>query len=393
MAEDCARFDVGCHASNVLGGVFDEQTEDIKEFVKIVVEATFTGWLNIPIVGISGDFGPVGFLRDHLAVLVGGLLVLAIIGFAIAMLLLPKRETFENGGKFAVRTISVYAGSITIATLVVAIAEGYSTWIIDQATDGDGLATALLNAVQITGPMGFFGAMFFGGFAALFSVIQGGLLIFRNLVVPMLIGAAPVVVSVSQTEIGRTWWTKYLGWFIAYVLYKPVAATIYAVGFYMLSQGNILGSETVGEAALAGMSFMYGLAMMALSIFAFSAMMTVVTPIVGKMTGGMAGAGALAVSAGALAAGGAINKGVSVMNNTTQQGPATVTPSNAAAGATGGSTGSTGASGAAGAAGAAGASGWGTVHPVAQGAQLAGQAASTAQQGVSNSINNDKDDR
>lgn len=375
MAE-CGPIDVSCKTSEALNGVTDGITEDIKAGVEVFVEGAFTGWLNMPVPIIGEQGGVVEFLRGNLQALVVMLLVFAIIVFAGKLIFKPDAETIRNFGTFGFRVVVVTGGSIYIGGQLILMADGYSTWIIDKATEGDGLGTSILNMFQITGPQGFFIAVIFGVVASLASIVQAFLLAARNVMLPILIAVAPVAVAVSNTEMGKSWWTKYVSWFTAFLLYKPTAATIYAAGFWMLSKGNILGSTTVGEAALAGMNFVYGAMLLFMAIFAFKALMNVVTPITGKLTGGMAGAGMMAVTGAALLATGAVGRAVSGVSAAA---PTTVTPLNAAAGAPG-PTGSTGNPG-------GGGNRW------RDAGKYGTDSADHARQGFSDSINNDKDDQ
>lgn len=390
---DCGPIDVTCKVSEGISGVTEDMNEQIKDGVEMFVEATFTGWLNLPVPFIGQDSGLVGFLRDNLADLTGLLLSMAVIVFAGRLIFKHDRDTLRGGAAFAFRTLAVVGGSVTIGSMLIQAADGYSTWIIDQATAGDGLATSILNAFQITGPTGFFVALIFGGVAVFCSIIQGLLLAGRNIMLPILVALAPTVVAVSGTEMGQSWWTKYIAWFTAFVLYKPTAATIYASGFYLLSEGDVLGAENRAEELIAGMNFIYGAMLMVLSIVAFSALMTVITPVSGKLVGGMAGAGIAVASMASLAMSGTIGRAVSGVSAAAA--PASVTPMNAAAGAPGG-TGSPGTQGTPGptntptpgAAGSAGTQG----TPGGHGVRLVNDAAQGVQNGVRNSLNNEEND-
>jgi len=386
MAE-CGPIDFSCKTSEALGGVTEGFTNDAKKIAETMVEATFSGWLTLPTPLISETFGAVGFLRSNLVWVVAILMAFGVIGFGLSLIFKPKADTIRNGGAWMLRTIVVIGGSVTIGSALIQTADGYSAWIIDQALQGDKLGTTVLNTLMLTGPAGFIGALLFGLIAICFSIIQGLLLVARNVMLPLLVKVAPVVAAISQSEMGKAWWSKYISWFLAFLLYKPVAATIYAVGFWLLGEGNILGSLTLGEGIIRGMNFMGGLALMCLSLFAFGALMNVIAPVTGKLTGGMAGAAVVGASAASLAASGAINTGTS----TPQIGaaPTSITPTNAAAGAPGApgaaAAGAVPASGAVGAAGAAG--------PAGAGVKIAADAAAGAQQGLSKSINNEENEK
>lgn len=384
MADDCGIVDVTCKATEAVDSATDGWATDMKETLEWMVETVFTGWIHSSVAVISTDVGLVSFLQAHLMVIAGMFLAISTVLFGIRLIFKPSREVIGSGARFYLRVLVVISGAVTIAQILIRTTDEYSTWIIDQATQGTGLADTLLNTMGLGGPASFFTMLFFGGIALFFTVIQGFLLALRNLALPLLVGASPVAVALSQSEVGQNWWSKYLSWFIAYLLYKPTAATIYASGFWLMANGNVLGSDSLGEAIIRGMNFINGAMVMLLAVASFRALMTVVTPITGKLTGGGAGAAVITASAVAATVSGAINKGASSGNPTTG-GPTTVTPTNQAAGAPGaqGPTGSP----APGATPPPTPTGAGSVHPVAAGVQAAGRAAGQAQRGMSNGIN------
>jgi type IV secretion system protein TrbL len=382
MAE-CGFAEVGCKVSEAMGGVTDDLTTQIKEAVEMFIEATFTGWLSIPVPIIGEGVGPASFLRENTMWIATSLMTIAVTYFCIVLIFKPKAQTVSEAGAYLLRVMVVVGGSITLGSMVISFCDGYATWILDRALLGDTLATTLLNTLQIVGPTGFLVAAVFGIIGICFSFLQGFLLIARNAMLPILVGAAPLAVSLSNLPMGQSWWQKYMSWFIAFLLYKPTAATIYAVGFWWLGEGDIFGATTVGEAALAGMNGMYGATLLFLSFVAFGALMTVVTPVVGKLTGGMAGAGMMAVSAGALAASGVIGRGSSIRP---PAGPTNVTPSNRAAGGPAGTPGPTGTQG------SPSRGGTGVPTPAGQAVKIAADTAGRARDGIRTGINNDKDE-
>ena len=84
------------------------------------------------------------------------------------------------------------------------------------------------------------------------------------------------------------------GWLVAFILYKPAAAIVYATAFSLSSQGAF-GSGSVTNVIT-------GLMLMVLAILALPALMKFIAPIVGATAAGSAGA-VIAAGAGAAAAG------------------------------------------------------------------------------------------
>lgn len=109
--------------------------------------------------------------------------------------------------------------------------------------------------------------------------------------VVLLIGFLPLTAAVSNLPTGRQSWQKAITWLAAFVLYKPVAATIYALSFKMADHSQGIVSE------------ISGIALMVAAVFALPALMRFVAPITAAASGGNAGALAGAMVGAALATG------------------------------------------------------------------------------------------
>ena len=116
-------------------------------------------------------------------------------------------------------------------------------------------------------------------------VVRSGMLV-------ILAGILPTTAAFTNTEMGRQWFQKAVGWTIAFILYKPAAAIVYSVAFLLMGHNSgkdgLIGSIT-------------GFTLMIVALFALPALMRFVTPMVGAVaSGGGAGAGA---AVGAMATG------------------------------------------------------------------------------------------
>lgn len=395
MAE-CGPLDMTCKGQAVVDTVTDGWATAMKEDVEGMIRGVFTGWINVQVPMIGDTIGPVGFLQSHLLTIAALFVAVSTVCLGIRLVFKPSREVIGSGAVFYARVLVVIGGSATIARLLITAADGYSLWIIDASTEGTGLADTLLNTLGLTGMVGAIGMLLYGSVAWFFSFIQGLLLAARALMLPVLVGASPVAVAASQSQLGEAMWQKYLSWFTAFLLYKPAAATIYATGFYLLGEGNVLGADSLGEVVVRGMNFIYGSVMMLMALLAGPALFTVITPVVGKMTGGLSGLAVVGASAASLAATGVINKGARPGNSTVGA-PTSITPTNQAAGAPGGP-GQSGAQGPStppvpGAPGTPGGS-FGSITPVGAGVQAAQGAVKItqqAQEGLSRNMNPQED--
>ena len=103
-------------------------------------------------------------------------------------------------------------------------------------------------------------------------VVRGGMLV-------ILAGILPLSASATNTERGRTWFKKCVAWLVAFILYKPAAAIVYATAF------RLAGSDVFGSGDEL-MSAITGLVLMVLALLALPALMRFVTPMVAAMASG-----------------------------------------------------------------------------------------------------------
>jgi hypothetical protein len=106
----------------------------------------------------------------------------------------------------------------------------------------------------------------------------------RGGVLVILSGALPTAAAATNTERGRAMFSRTVTWLLAFVLYKPVAAFIYAAAF------RLAGSSPLSADGL--VSVITGLGLIMLSIFALPALMRVLTPAVSAVSSSGGGGGA-----------------------------------------------------------------------------------------------------
>ena len=113
-----------------------------------------------------------------------------------------------------------------------------------------------------------------GIIAFLATVIQIMLMLVRGGMLVLLVGTLPLVAAFSNTEMGMQWFRKASAWLLAFALYKPAAAVVYAVAFDLAGQQGAL-------------ALLDGVMMLVLAILALPALLRFVVPA----TSALAGAG------------------------------------------------------------------------------------------------------
>jgi type IV secretion system protein TrbL len=275
------------------------------------IEWASTLWVGVgtpPVADASGQpTGTVSFLQQNLLVYTTGLAVLCTLIGAGRIAWHEHKSAHARGlARFLVTYVLVAGGAAFAASVIIGGADQMAAWFINQA-DGNskfsdhlaqilGLATA---TASHAGPGGFTAglaatvdtaviAIILGILAFLGSVIQIMLMLVRGGMLVLLVGTLPLIAAFSNTEMGLQWFRKAVAWLLAFALYKPAAAIIYAVAFDLAGQQGAL-------------SLLDGVMMLLLAILALPALMRFLVPATSALAGG-GGTGAMLVGAAGAAA-------------------------------------------------------------------------------------------
>ncbi|MFS0718984.1 hypothetical protein ABC337_18000 [Arthrobacter sp. 1P04PC] len=361
----------------------------IMEGMSQMVTTLSTFWVSMPTVNLTSQDGSaaspvVSMVNGELMAWTVALAMLAVIVGGIRMIWEQRGTPLKELLRSLVTLTLVSGLGLGVISILVVAADAFSAAIINRSTDGKGFADAMKILVMTnqTG-VGVFILIVLGLIGLLASLVQVVLMVVRSGMLVILAGILPTTAAFTNTEMGKQWFQKAVGWTIAFILYKPAAAIVYSVAFLLM------GSS--GKNALIGS--ITGFTLMVVALFAMPALMRFVTPMVGAVaSGGGAGAGAAvgAVATGAVSLGrggsGRGNASPTPASSTgTQTGAApkgsdgTSGPKGSGGKPTPGSAGSAGApgaatAGAAGAAGAAGTAGAGTAGAASGATAAAGPA-------------------
>jgi len=304
----CAKLDLLCKskdlAGDVAGGVagsaVDALADAVTEAVGKAVASVGTLWVKVGTPNLTTSNGgttpsdAVGFLQGSLWWYMAAAAVLSVVIAGAKMAWEGRAEPGRELLKSLVTLVVVAGAGLTAISLAVAADDGFANWIIDSSLDGTDFGTnitALLGLTAISG-LGAVIVIVLGLAAFVASLVQIALMVMRGGMLVILAGIWPLSASATNTEWGRAWFKKCTAWLVAFILYKPAAAIVYAVAF------RLSGSEVFGDGNDL-MSAISGLVLMVLALAALPALMRFVTPMVAAIAGG-GGSGA---ASGALAAG------------------------------------------------------------------------------------------
>ncbi len=389
--------------------------------------SSLIAWV-IPAAAPDGSSTTVGFLQNSTWYFTLALAVGSVIIGGIRIMWTQRTQPVGELVRSLVTLIMVSTMGLTVIQLAVGASDAFSVGVINAATDCSVAAdtgtsscfgTNLAGLIGLTAqsPIGTLGILILALIAILMTFVQIALMVVRSAMLVLLAGVLPLTASFTNTPSGEQWFRRSLGWLVAFILYKPAAALIYAAAF------KLIGTDIFSKDDGGIWSVMTGLALMIIALVALPALMRFIAPMVAPAGGGAAGAaiaGGLGVAAGELATGAIKHWSSKSSSNTsssssrstsnteaptgsTQSGGKTGRPqpvntgsgvptgaaargatsgAGAAAGATGGGAGAAGAAGAGatGAAAAAGPVGIAVIgaQKVAQGAKKAGDVAKSA---------------
>lgn len=361
-SQSCTPLDFHCTVGSFIA---DSAGDALKNMAKAIGEATDnvlktlgTFWINVgtpdltAIPGGSTASDPVAFIQNSLWFWTLALAVFSVLIGAGKMMIERRGAPLRELTRSLVTLIVVTGAGVAAIGILVVAADQFSVWIIDRSTQGRSFGQNLRTMLNLSGSsaMGSIMIILLGLIAILSSCVQIVLMIIRGGLLVVLTGIFPTAAAFTNTESGKAWFGKCVAWLIAFILYKPAAAVIYATAF-RLTTTNVFNTAGTGDTFDASfLSAVVGLGLMIMALFAMPALMRFVTPMVsaaasgsGTMaSGAVAGLATGAISLGGTGRGGATPSGTG-SSSTTSGGPSN------SAGPTGtGTPGGTGSSGTAG---------------------------------------------
>lgn len=298
---------VGGATSVVVNPILDAIGHAVGGAAAWMVKSMATFWMRTPTPALttgadsSTPTSTVAFIQGHLW---WYMTAAAVVGVLVGC----GRMAWEKRGEAGLdvlRGLAVFLATVgcglTVISLATTAADEGASWIINASTGGNfGTEVGKLTTLTALAGGGLNGVILvcvFGALLILSSLIQMVLMLVRGGMLVLLVGVLPTTAAFSSTQVGRQWNRKAWAWLIAFILYKPAAAIVYATAFSLAGNGA-LGSGSVTNV-------ISGLMLMVLAILALPALMKFVAPMVGATA-----AGGLGTVLGAAAGGAA---GVSML--------------------------------------------------------------------------------
>ncbi|MFC0247005.1 MULTISPECIES: hypothetical protein [Citricoccus] len=291
-----------------------------------------TWWMEVPPPNL--DSVGLNLLQQDLSWFV---VIFAMIGFFFGLIRLVMTEDVRSNAVNLAKPLFnlVLATGVYMAAVPILLTAGDETarWLLDRSTDGDSSMEMLIPA---TGAMASnYGVAFVVYLLMLLgSGVNFMFMIFRNLMLVILVAFIAVLAAASGTEGGNQAWRKANGWLIALLLFKPVAAGIYALGFRMMIDDTDLSQTSDLGAGL--VSALTGLLVLVLAAFALPGLIKFIVPAAAAGSGGFSGGAALSGAAGVAAGAAVLASGVGAGAMAARGGAGVATGSTTAAAVGGG---------------------------------------------------------
>jgi type IV secretion system protein TrbL len=273
--------------------------------------------------------GAVGFLQNSLWYYVGGLAILSVIVGGIRMSWEQRAQPGKEVLQSLITLVVVSGTGLAVITLGVTATDAFSAWVLDNSTGctvsdaessscfGERLIDIIGLSLQINPALGVIATILLGALALLMTFVQVALMVVRGGMLVILAGVLPLTASFTNTQMGKQWFGKVIGWTIAFILYKPAAALIYAAAF------QLVGAKVFQDDGLGLWKILTGLALMLMALVALPALMRFIAPMTSATGGGGNAAMALAAAGGSAAgelASGAIKRMSSATRSNTNNG-------------------------------------------------------------------------
>ncbi|MCK6211942.1 hypothetical protein KZX45_15460, partial [Georgenia sp. EYE_87] len=240
----------------------------------------------VPPERFAGGSAPVASTQNALWWFTAAMAVLSVI-VAGAKMAWEQRAAPGRDLVRSLLTLVVVAGAgLTVIGLAVVAADAFALWLLDRVTGGADFSARVREMVVLSDSLGVLLVIVLGLLAVVVAFVQIMLLVLRGAMLVILAGIFPLSAAFTNTAVGRAWFSRVVSWIVAFVLYKPAVAIVYATAFQLTDTGLVTDDGTGLVPLLAG------IILMVLALLALPALMSVAAPLIGTVTPGGAPAAA-----------------------------------------------------------------------------------------------------
>ena len=215
---------VGDWFSGLADDAMGNMAKAIMEGMSQMVTTLSTFWVSMPTVNLASEDGTtpspvVSMVNSELMVWTLTLAVLAVILGGIRMIWEQRGAPLKDLLRSLITMALVSGLGLGVISILVVAADAFSAAIIERSTDGKGFAESM-NLLIVTGQtgVGVFILIVLGLIGLLASLVQIVLMVVRSGMLVILAAILPTTAAFTNTEMGRQWFQKAVGWTIAFIL-------------------------------------------------------------------------------------------------------------------------------------------------------------------------------
>lgn len=221
----------GAAGGDILSGIASDAVAGEVELLKTLT----TSFLGVATPDVSAST-TTQFIQGDLQWLVVAMAVLGLLFAAGRMIWSRKGEAARDATSGMLRLIVVAGAGTAVIALLTKAGDGFSTWILDQATADPAGQIASVGALTTSAFSSSFLLMVVAGLSMIGLFIQIALLLVRSALIIIFAGMLPVSAAASMvSETGMQFYRKTIAWTLAFILFKPAAAIIYAAALRLMA--------------------------------------------------------------------------------------------------------------------------------------------------------------
>lgn len=220
---------------------------------ELIVRA-MSWWVQTP--SPSPDVPEVRLIQSYLLPVVVLVMLAGILAQCIRLIIQRKPEPLFNIGAGLVRYVVVTTMGLLLLGAAVKGCDALAQWMLDRTAFrfAETMKSTLVLSPQVPGSVGGVSSaimlLFLSVIGGLLALIQWALAFFRQAGILVLAVMLPLAAAGTISKSGREGLGKLVTSLVVLVVYKPVAAVIYVIGFTFV-QGRDLNTAMTGFAVLA----------------------------------------------------------------------------------------------------------------------------------------------
>lgn len=288
-----AKAIVGEGAKAVASNGFQQAATTIFGGYDDIMKQFLTSWVGAGFL-VDLDNKATSWFQDTSLPITIALLVLGLVVAGARTMFAQRGEPFQEAMRGLARVVFVTTAGTAFVQIMVWGGDAYADWILKVS--GTTATAGFVDVGFATSSPGL--ALIFGLLGILSVALQWVIMFVRQAMLLLLNTYWPMTASYAMLRQGQSAFEKVTAWIIAFIIYSPLAASIYAFAWRLKN-----GQDGAG-------GVLYGLMLIILAVVALPAIMRLIAPATAALGSAVGGAMALGMTAAAVSAGVAVGAAV-----------------------------------------------------------------------------------